>query len=393
MMQVLWLTSWYPNKYDLYNGDFIQRHAISTSAFCNLHVIHAQLVPPSFQKQAVVTETIELQNFTETILYIRQPGNDSFFNRIFNQLNYERHFKRAINNYISKNHLPQLVHVQVPVKAGKLGLWLKEKYQLNFVLTEHYGIYNNHAPDKFVLRNKWFKHLTKKVIDEAIAFLPVSKNLGIAVNELVTQKPFEAVYNVVDTAIFNYQQKHKKDACWLVHVSTMNHPKNPEGLLRAFANAYKKNNHLKLRMVGEAIADVVNYAASLGLKDAVVFTGMLAQIEVAELLHQSAAFVLFSNYENMPCVIAEALCCGLPVISTNVGGIPEIITKENGILINAEDEEALTTAIIRVCNNPYQFQPENIAAKAVQTFGYNIIGRQIVSIYQKTIKNTGNYPA
>jgi len=387
MQNILWLSSWYPNKYDFYNGDFIQRHAIASLPFCNISVISIQFVPKNWQKAIVETGYSNQNHFPETIIYLKQSNFPSPFNKIVDQYRYMRAFKREVNLYLALT-TPNLVHVHVPVKAGIIGLWIKKKLNIPMVVTEHWGIYNDFAPDKYSGRSKWFKTLTKRIIAGADTFLPVSKNLGDSINKLVLAKPFEVVKNVVDTTLFHYLPTDNKPFFWFAHVSMMNHPKNPKGLLRAFSEAVKVNKQLRLRMIGNINPEIIDYVKLLKINDFVVFTGMLPQNEVGALLQQSDAFLLFSFYENMPCVIAEALCCGLPVISTNVGGIGEIITTENGILINPSDEEACTKAIIKISMGKEQyFNRALIAQKAAENFCYNTIGKQIARVYQKLLNN------
>ncbi len=381
MKQVLWLASWYPNKFDAYNGDFIQRHAQATAPFCKLYVIHVQLVTSTFQVEKVTTEQLQQTHFQEQILYVRQSSVPFPFNKIIDQINYEHYFKKAIKEYLFLFGKPDIVHVQVPVKAGKLALWLKAKFGIPYLLTEHYGIYNDYAEDKFVNRSWWFKQLTKKVIQQATTFLPVSNSLGQAVNALVVAKPFQVVFNVVDTNIFKFIPTMNNTEFWFIHVSTMNHPKNANGILNAFANAYTQNTNLRLRMVGPASEDLREQAITLKIDNVVIFTGMLSQQEVASLMQQSNAFVLFSNYENMPCVIAEALCCGLPIISTNVGGIAEVVNENNGILILPKNEPALTEAMVYVQENFAFYNQQMIAENAATTFSCATIGKQIACCY------------
>ncbi len=382
MQKVLWLASWYPNKYDLYNGDFIQRHAMAVVPFCGLDIITIQFVPTDWQSALIVSEHLRVNSFQEIIIYLRQSTLPFPFNKIVDQYRYTWAYKQEVKKYLS-NTSPNLIHVHVPIKSGIIGLWLKRKLRIPLVVTEHWGIYNNYAPDKYVGRSFWFKALTKRIIANADTLLPVSKNLGDSINSLVTKKPFTVVYNVVDTRLFYYIPTNNSPLFWLSHVSMMNHPKNPKGLLRAFAEAVNENKQLRLRMIGQASDEIINYAHELRIDEFVIFTGMLPQKEVAQLLQQSNAFLLFSHYENMPCVIAEALCCGLPVISSHVGGISEIIDTVNGILVPASDESACTHAILELCTKHDQFNNRLIAERASAIFSYDTIGRQIIEVYEQ----------
>src|SRR5439155_8745708 len=73
-------------------------------------------------------------------------------------------------------------------------------------------------------------------------------------------------------------------------------------------------------------------ADSLGVGDRIAFRGLLPKPEVARVLRGADAFVLTSRYDNNPCALIEALACGLPVVATAVGGVPELVDDTNGLL-------------------------------------------------------------
>src|SRR5207249_7694772 len=115
------------------------------------------------------------------------------------------------------------------------------------------------------------------------------------------------------------------------------------------------------------------------------FTGLISYQQVAGTLKQCNALVMFSRFENLPCVIIEALCCGLPVVSTNVGGIPELIDESNGILINSEDEDALLDAMKSVYLNYNRYNRHGISMSAQKNFSYQTVGKQIHEVYCNVI--------
>ena len=99
-------------------------------------------------------------------------------------------------------------------------------------------------------------------------------------------------------------------------------------------------------------------------------------------MKDSDFLVMFSRYENLPCVILEALCCGLPVISTDVGGISEIINNSNGILIESEDKTALSNALEYMLDHLTQYDRKHIADNATKKYNYKSVGQAINKIYE-----------
>ena len=86
----------------------------------------------------------------------------------------------------------------------------------------------------------------------------------------------------------------------------------------------------------------------------------------------------------MPCVILEALCCGLPVISSNVGGIAEVIDETNGILVENENTEELAKAMQNLLDNYMVYDRSAIAARATAKFNYDTVSKLYLNVYNNT---------
>jgi glycosyltransferase involved in cell wall biosynthesis len=99
-------------------------------------------------------------------------------------------------------------------------------------------------------------------------------------------------------------------------------------------------------------------------------------------MQQADAFVMFSRYENLPCVLIEAMACGLPVISSNVGGIPEIVHDFNGRLVDSEDEEGLADRLKELIEENEHFDREKIRNFAVENFSMPSIGADLNQLYK-----------
>jgi glycosyltransferase involved in cell wall biosynthesis len=123
-------------------------------------------------------------------------------------------------------------------------------------------------------------------------------------------------------------------------------------------------------------------ASELGLLDRFVFFhGTMETQEIAAFLHSCKALVLFSNFENFPCVIPEAWMSGVPVIATEVNGIPEFAHAENSILIEPRNEEQLTQAMMAILNGK-SFDANSLRAYALAHFSYAAVSKQLDEVYK-----------
>ena len=121
----------------------------------------------------------------------------------------------------------------------------------------------------------------------------------------------------------------------------------------------------------------------LKLNSVVSCRGEISYRQVAMEMQQASAFVMFSRHENFPCVMVEALCCGLPVIGTSVGGVAEAINENNGIIVLSENEDELLSAMNTMMNEYQKYNREKIAFDAQQKYSYSAIGKQFFDLYRE----------
>jgi glycosyltransferase involved in cell wall biosynthesis len=118
-------------------------------------------------------------------------------------------------------------------------------------------------------------------------------------------------------------------------------------LLEAVASLASRRPNLSLAYVGDGPggAHLRSKAKHLALDSRIIFGGACTSEKIAEWLAAANVLVLPSYNEGYPNVVIEALSCGRPVIATNVGGIPELVNEESGILVAPRDSHALASAI------------------------------------------------
>jgi len=381
---ILKLAGWYPSRVDEYNGDFIQRHAASISLYEKVIVLFLVKDKSLRRGHSEVHRSTE-GNLIEYIVYYAAGGP---LERIRSLMRYLLLGLKMVRQIKEEHGAPALVHVSVVWKAGLLALLLKKRYGWKYLITEHWSGYMEKDPEGLHTQGPLVQWLYKKVYQGAGLIVPVSAEIGRQVLRWFPGLPMEVVYNVVDTTLFNYPSTHPgvkpASGVWrLIHVSAMGYPKNMEGILRVLQGLTAMRDDVEIILVGPYPPTVRQTLADSGLLDRKVFlTGEVSYAEVANLLHGADLHFLFSRYENQPCVLLEALCCGLPVIATRVGGIPEIVDDSNGILVESEREDQLLRAFNDALDHYSRFDRPTIAAAAMQKFSYAVIGEQFAHIYR-----------
>lgn len=167
------------------------------------------------------------------------------------------------------------------------------------------------------------------------------------------QRKSTVIFNPVDLgeskgAALSSEKSHE-----IVAVGRLIEQKNPMMLLHAFAAFEKTNPDYKLIYYGEgnlreAIAEE---ASRLGIRDKVLLPGAVHNI--FEAISHAEIFAMTSFYEGMPNALIEAMCLGMPVVSTKVSGAVDLIEDDvNGRLIEVDDTAALTEALKELAAQP-----------------------------------------
>ena len=393
MNKILWLCSWYPHPGDPYEGDFIQRHAKALSIYAPVTVFYVSQDGRS--KNVAADKVIEQQTgrINERIIFFRfKKTGIRIIDKLVYNFRYYQTYKKNVQAYIAKEGKPAIVHIHVPMKAGMMGRWIKKRWGIPYIISEHSAHYTGNTDDDFSAKSFFHRYNVKQVFRNADAVTNVSAIIGSKLKELFGIGEVRVIHNTVDTQFFHYQTRGISKFRF-IHVSTLAaYHKNIDGMLRSFSQLIKKREDFELVIVGPASAVLKEQILQSGLASFVVFGGEISYPEVALQMQQASALVLFSRYENFPCVVVEALSCGLPVIAADTGGIKEAVNETNGILVQSENEEELTNALNRVMNEYDKFDREKIALDSAQRFSYEAIGKQFYDLYNEVIsgKNGNN---
>ena len=250
---------------------------------------------------------------------------------------------------IRKNNI-KIIHAHSVIPTGFIGVLVGKIMGLNSIITTH-GMDINNFEKKSIygcLISFSLKNCDKTItVSEDLA--ENVRSYGLNEDKLVILK------NAVDTKLFkpssngtNLQLRSKygikeKDIL-ILFVGYLDVFKGIFEILEAFHNIKKANKNVKLLIVGTGPQerDMKRKVLELNLKRFVFFTGGLNHHDLPGYYQEADIFVLPSYTEGLPLSILEAMSCGLPIITTNVGGIPEIIESGfNGFMVSPQDSNEL----------------------------------------------------
>jgi glycosyltransferase involved in cell wall biosynthesis len=381
MPKILFLARWYPDRYDPMMGLFIKRHAEVVAGFTDVAALYLRAAPDK-PFGYLIDQKIQNKVVTTIVYYGTNRARHPLLAKMLAGFMFVIAFSKGYRFILKTWNKPDIIHVNVLTRLGLFALWLRWFRGINYVITEHWSRYLAITGTYNGLFRKFF---TKMVVRHAEAVSTVSDDLAKAMQSHgLHNKHYMVLPNVVDTDEYTpgVSSGGKKR---FIHISCFeDRSKNISGLLRVISQLARLRDDFECIMVGEGIdlEKMKLLAVELGLESSeVMFTGLLENQELVN-AYQSADFmVMFSNFENMPVVISESLSCGLPVVATAVGGIPEYINPGNGRLVKAGDETALLDAINYMLDHSSDFDRNQIRQNAINIFSKKAVANKLQEFY------------
>jgi len=373
-LKILFLPAWYPSKKNPVAGIFVKEHAKAVSLYNEVVVLYSEGCDKNLKKTwKIISDKIEDGIRTIRIKYRKSPiPKTTYFIYLWSIF-------RGFCKLLNEGWKPDIIHAHV-YSAGVPAVILGKIYKIPVVITEHWTGFPRHALRKSDILKACFS------MNRAKAILPVSKDLEKAIKSYGIKNKFEIVPNVVNTEIFYpSSQKSNNKIKKMLFVALLSPQKGVPYLLQVLAQIKQKRQDFVLDIVGDGPNrnEYEELSKELGLEKIVKFHGLKTKLEIAEFMRNSDFFVLPSLWENLPCVLIEAMVSGLPIIASNVGGISEIVNNENGILIQPKDIVSLSKAINYMLDHYQDYSSAKISQYARENFSYEAIAKKIDEIYRK----------
>ena len=388
-LHILYLPKWYPHKYDPMPGLFIERHGISALPHCDVSVLYVHADEHQKKPVYLFDESEEDTLNTIRIYYKRAQTGFKPLDVLINTCRFIKAHKKGLRAIKKKFGRYDLIHVHVLTRHGLIALMEKIRKGIPYVITEHWTRY---LPSTNTYRGLLRKIVTNIVAARASAIMPVTANLRDAMISCgLKNKNYVVIPNVVDIKMFSPDPDKKAvGKARIVHVSCFeDKQKNISGITRVLKRLSEKRQDFMVDMIGDGIHfdKLVDYAREMGIKDTYAsYHGLKENEELASMLKAADFMLMFSRYENLPVVILESYACGVPVLSTDVGGIYEHMNDDLGVLIPSEDEEALYTALDKFLDNYKEYDSARIRKYAVDHFSNEVIGKQLFEVYKSVTK-------
>jgi colanic acid/amylovoran biosynthesis glycosyltransferase len=244
------------------------------------------------------------------------------------------------------------VHAHFAGMAARTAFWIARFFPITFSFTAH-------ANDIFAPRN--FEIGLDKLIQAARVVITETDYSEKFLQERFPDRGdrIHRIYNGLNLAEFG-RSNFSSDPPLIVAIGRLIAKKGFANLIRACALFVERGRPFRCEIFGEGPLEnkLRGQIEELGLQELVQLCGAKPQHELRKHLARGSVFVLPSvpeaegGMDNLPTVIMEAMATGLPVVSTPIGGIPEmVVDNETGFLVQPEDAVALAGAIERVTND------------------------------------------
>jgi glycosyltransferase involved in cell wall biosynthesis len=196
----------------------------------------------------------------------------------------------------------------------------------------------------------------------------------------------EVIPNGVDTDLFRPSDRSEAKRKWgfdgtiFLYAGRLQPEKRVAEIVRAFGDLDRRDCSLVL--VGDGRDRPLVEEAADGLR--VRFLGTVPRSQMPSLMNASDALVLYSTREGLPSVVLEALACGIPVITTPVGAVAEVIRdSETGFLVTSKSE--LSKAMERVCQG--EAADSSAISRTVRPYSWNELGPLVLKAYSRAVKS------
>jgi glycosyltransferase involved in cell wall biosynthesis len=317
-----------------------------------------------------------------------------------------RNIRDTLNTDITHANLPLVPNFAVPANVGRAHIstihstWEGEA---NAIRSEPYSRLN--ANEKFMVSFTWFLRLfEERMMKRSKKLIAVSDFTRKELTQYygISESKIRVIHNGVDTTKFQPAADKRKikaelgfnpDDPAIVSVGRLYARKGLFTLIESIPAIAAKFSNAKFIVSGKGQSDetakLVAHAEKLGVKDKLVFTGYFPDKKLPKLYQCADVFAFSTFYEHHPFAVLEALSTGLPVVTTNVGGIPETISEgKSGFMCKPFDAQQFSARILYLLEHPADAAEMGAQARKtiMERFDWRIVVKDAIKVYNEVLK-------
>ncbi len=315
-----------------------------------------------------------------------------------------------VNTDVAHVNLPLVPNFAVPPNFGKAlvstvhSTW---KGEAEAIRREPYSRLNSN--EKFLVSFNWFLRIfERKMIERSSRLIAVSNFTRRELTQYyhVKENKIRVIHNGVDTKKFQPAADKRKakqelgfnpDDPALVSVGRLYARKGLFTLIESMPPVFKKFPNAKFIVSGKGQSDemrkLATHAQQLGVQDSIIFTGYFPDAKLPKLYQAADVFVFSTFYEHHPFAILEAMSTGLPVVTTNVGGIPETITDgKDGFLCQPFNPQQLSNRILSLLEHPAEAAEMSAHARKtiMERFDWRLVVKAAMAVYDEVLSQASS---
>ncbi len=389
-MKILIIPSWYKTKENPYSGTFFEEQArMLMQEGHEISILYPNHVPSfkTFIKNPFFSYSKENDNGLITYYSNTKSVIPTNWGNYFNIKLIKRHTHKLFKAYIKEFGKPDILHAHSVFFGGIVAKSLSKKHNIPFVITEHLSsLINSSEFNSFPFQKEIINvyNTTSKIIavssflkEELTNKYYLEKTKSIIIPNLVKNIFFE------ESKLSKYTNEFK-----ILNIGKLDSNKNQQLIIKALKILNTKYNlNIKLTIIGNGLElkNLKQLANKLNLEEKIKFLSPMSRTDIKTKIQQHHLLVSSSIFETFGLSLAEAHAVGIPTIALDSGGVRDIITQNNGIIIRENNPEAFAESIIKVYNNYSNYNSELIRKECYNKFSEKMISQALLEIYSEII--------
>jgi 1,4-alpha-glucan branching enzyme len=306
---------------------------------------------------------------------------------------------------ITHVNLPLVPNFAVPPNFGKAlistvhSTW---KGEAEAIRGEPYSRLNSN--EKFLVSFNWFLRIfERKMIERSNKLIAVSDFTRRELKQYykISEDKIRVIHNGVDTRKFHPATDKRKvkgelgfnpDDIAILSVGRLYARKGLFTLIESMPAVVRRFPNAKFIVSGKGQSNemkkLVVCADRLGVRNNIIFTGYFPDKKLPKLYQAADVFAFSTFYEHHPFAVLEALSTGLPVVTTNVGGIPETIDDgKNGFTCEPFNAKQFSDRILRLLEHPSQASEMGLLARKTieDRFDWRLVVKKVLKVYEEVL--------